>query len=83
MEKEKLKTLKDVPSSLNEDDYTDHSKYYQDKQLKQEAIKRAKHFQFKLREEKNNIHKLYWKGRLIEIMDFADLKEGDFILWKN
>ena len=34
-----LKTLKDIPSSPNEDDYTDHSSYYRDISLRQEAIK--------------------------------------------
>ena len=40
-----LKTLKDIPSSPNEDDYTDHSSYYRDISLRQEAIKWIKHIQ--------------------------------------
>jgi len=41
----KLKTLKDIPSSPNEDNYQDHSRYYQDKDLKKEAIKWVKFYQ--------------------------------------
>ena len=40
-----LKTLKDIPSSPNEDDYTDHSSYYRDISLRQAAIKWIKEFQ--------------------------------------
>ncbi|RLE42361.1 hypothetical protein DRJ16_04930 [Candidatus Woesearchaeota archaeon] len=34
-----LKTLKDIQHGLNEEDYTDHNKYYSDKQLRAEAVK--------------------------------------------
>ena len=57
----KLNTLKD----LEED------------QLKAEAVKRAKHFTSQMKAEENNIHKLFWKGRLIEVMDANDLTEED------
>jgi len=42
-----LETLKDIPSSPNEDDYTDHSSYYRDISLKQAAIKWIKELEIK------------------------------------
>jgi len=68
--KNELRTLKDL---INRGSVTINS----GKRIKAEAVKRARHFKSQMKAEENNIHKLFWKGRLIEVMDANDLTEED------
>ena len=71
----KLKTLKEISSSPNEEDYTDHSRYYRDVILKQniiEDIKMIENIESSGVSEKE-------KSFLISIFDFKLIK---YLKWK-
>ena len=70
-----LKTLKEIPSGPNEEDYTDHSRYYRDIILKQniiEDIKMIENIESSGLSEKE-------KSFLISIFDFKLIK---YLKWK-
>ena len=79
--KTELKTIKDLPHSKIE-----FTKYHEEimipeRELKAEAIKRAKFFDEKmLKADKGEIEEMgfiYWKGRFDEVMEMNNLTEED------